>query len=149
MDIRMGAKIAPFWYPRWPPQQSFLKFIKWHLIPNRKLHWSESWWEAQERYRNSESLKSLCSNNQDGGHSGFLKIFKPHLLLSGIELKLSGATWRFRIAQSVLLRYPRWLPLKPSSTENILKIFNCYLTWSFASDQLITRPVVFRLSVRR
>ena len=47
-----------------------------------------------------------------------LKIFKPHLFPNGkIKVRLSqnlvrgvAATWRFRMAKTVLFRYLRWRP---------------------------------------
>ena len=41
--------------------------------------WAETWWEALEHYRGSESLESFRSYIQDG-RNAILKIFKRHLL---------------------------------------------------------------------
>ena len=34
-----------------------LKFLKWHLLPNHKLDWAKTWWEASEWHRDSGLLK--------------------------------------------------------------------------------------------
>ena len=53
-------------WPQMPPTKfglkmaamsAILKIFKWHLHPNRKSDWAETWWEASEQHRDSELLK--------------------------------------------------------------------------------------------
>ena len=99
------AKIIPVRYPRWPPWPPSWDSSK-HLLPNSRLDWAETWCEASEIHRDSESLKLFCSDIQDGPPAAILKIFKPHLLPNGVELSQNliggiGATWRVRIAKII------------------------------------------------
>ena len=45
---------------------AILKFFERHLLPNHKSDWAETWWEASERHKDSEFLKSFRSDIQDG-----------------------------------------------------------------------------------
>ena len=54
---------------------AILKFFKWHL-QNRKLDWTETWWEASEWDSDSELLKSFRSDVQDGRHGGHFEILQ-------------------------------------------------------------------------
>ena len=40
-----NIKIALFWYVM-ATMEAILKFFKQHLLPNCKLDWAETWWEA-------------------------------------------------------------------------------------------------------
>ena len=55
---------------------AILEFFKRHLLPNRKLDWAETWWEAQERHRDSELLNSFRLAIQDGHLGGHLENFE-------------------------------------------------------------------------
>ena len=47
---------------------AILKIFKRHLLPNSKLDWDETWWEALAQHRDSEWLKLFHSDIQDGCH---------------------------------------------------------------------------------
>ena len=88
------------WYPRWPPPSwnssnnisktisqialklsmaAILKFFNRHL-PNRKLDWAETWWEASQWHRNSELLKYTVPISKMAATAAILKFFKWYLL---------------------------------------------------------------------
>ena len=52
---------------------AILKFFKQHLLPNRKLDWPETWWEALAWHRDSELLKSFLLSIQNGRLGGYLE----------------------------------------------------------------------------
>ena len=68
-----------------------------------KLDWAKTWWEAYQWHRDSDLLKSLRSDIQDGRHGGNLEILqttsppKP-------QLKLDGRHWE-RYRDSELLKW--------------------------------------------
>ena len=55
---------------------AILKFIKRHLLQNRKSDWAETWWEASERHKDSELLQSFHSDIHAGRHGGHLEILQ-------------------------------------------------------------------------
>ena len=85
----------------------------WHL-QNRKSG-AETWWEALGLHGDSELLKWLCSDIQDGR---ILKLFKRHSEhYVGLNWNLMGGIvghWRFRTTKIALFRYPGWTPWQPS-----------------------------------
>ena len=108
---------------------AILKFFKRHL-PNRKLDNAETWWEASEWHRDSELLKSFCSDIKDGNHGCHLENLQTSSAPKW-QVRLSrnfshfwhvlqnrksdwaenlvgsiGAAWRFRIAKIVAFQYP-------------------------------------------
>ena len=88
---------------------------------NRKSDWAETWWEALGLHANSEMLKSLRSDIEDGHHGDHLQSL--HICsrtLSRIENKLGRRHLghiSFRMAQIIPLRYPRW--------PQLLSFWNC------------------------
>ena len=53
-----------------------LKLFKQQLLPNRKSDWAKTWWEASERHRDSELLKSFLWLSK----AAIFKFFSPNLL---------------------------------------------------------------------
>ena len=92
---------------------SILKIFKWHLLPNRKSDWAETWWEASEQHRDSEWLKSFCSDIQDGCYSGHLENLettsapKWYVRLSWNLVGGIGETWKFKTAKFIPFRHLR------------------------------------------
>ena len=104
-----------------------------HLLQNHKSDWAETWWEALAVHGNSELLKLLhfhiqqwwpSWNCSDEISSPEPKVGLSWNLMEGIE-----GTWRFRIAEIILFRYPRWLPWWLSR-----KSFKPHLRWNAKSD---------------
>ena len=79
-----NCKICSIQISKMVTMVAILKILKRHL-PNHKLDWAETWWEASEQRRDSELLKWFCSNIQDGHHGGHLKNFKPYLLMNTVD----------------------------------------------------------------
>ena len=98
---------------------TILKIFK-YLLPDRKLDWVETWWEALEQHRDSELLKSFHSDIQDDHHDGHFENLQTasalewYVRLSQKLVGSIGVTWRFRIAKFIMFQYPRWLPWWPS-----------------------------------
>ena len=100
-----------------PAMAAILKFFKQHLLPNRKLDWAKTWWEALEQHRDSELLKSLrlaIQNGCLGGHLETASAPKPYFRLIPNLVDGNGVTWRLRIVKIIQFRYPRWSPCSPS-----------------------------------
>ena len=64
---------------------AILKIFKRHLLPNRKLVWAETWWEALAQHTDSELLKSFRCDIQDGPPK--MAILKFHQTLSTLNGK--------------------------------------------------------------
>ena len=56
--------------------EAILKFSNWHLLPNPKSNWAETWWEASQWHRDSKLLKSFHSDIQDGRQDSHLEILQ-------------------------------------------------------------------------
>ena len=70
---------------------AILKLFKRRVLPNRKLDWAKTWWEASQWHRDSELLKWFRSNIQDGHHGGHLEILQTtSQTISWMEPKLDG-----------------------------------------------------------
>ena len=69
------AKTVAFRYPSWLPW-----LPSWNssndLLQDRKSDCAKNWWEALQWHRDSELLKSFCSDIQDGCHRGHLEILQ-------------------------------------------------------------------------
>ena len=95
---------------------AILKFFKRHLLPNRRLDWAKTWWEALELHRDSELLKLFCSNIQDGHHGGHMAaILKFSNSISSqtvslIEPKLDGKHLSYIEIQNCL-NHSVWLSM--------------------------------------
>ena len=55
---------------------AILKFFKRHLFLNRKLDLAETSWEASQWHRDSELLKLLRSDIQNGRYEGHIDILQ-------------------------------------------------------------------------
>ena len=73
------AKMVPFWYPRWSPWQPSWKSSNHnYLLPNGKSDCALIWYNISLGcYGNSELLKSICSNVQDGRQLEILQTTSP------------------------------------------------------------------------
>ena len=87
---------------------AILKIFKRHLLPNRKSDWAETWWEASEQHRDSEWLKSFCSDIQDGRYGGQLE----NLETTSAPERYVGLSWNFVGGTGETWR--RWPPRWPS-----------------------------------
>ena len=87
-------------------------------------HWAETWWEALGLHGDSELLKLLCSDIQDGGHLEIVQTASP-LKPCWIELKLDGRHWEDMEIQNCYNQFV--LISKIAATASILKIFKPHL----------------------
>ena len=109
-------KIIPFRYQRWRPCQPSWKLSNY--ISSQTINQIELKLDGRQ-LRDSELLKSFCSDIQDGSQGGHLEnlqttsAIKQSVGLSSNLMGGIGMTWRFRFAKLVLFQYrrrPPWWP---------------------------------------
>ena len=108
-----------------------LKFLKRHLLPNRKSDWAKTLWEASERHRDSELLKLFRSDLQADLSSNSSNDISSKAV-SWIERKPDGKHWRDIKIQNCL-NCSVWLS-KMAAWAAILKILKPHLLPNPKSD---------------